>query len=219
MGPTAGIPGTPARAELIALKKKIRLAEDGHRFLKQKRDVQVLELRDMVHRLMVASRELKDLHQRADESVTIAGMMEGALGIEVVAVAVEGNPEFYVHYRNSMGVRLPVYTPVNTKKELVKRGYGLPGTSSVIDETAERYEELVEAVIRTAEIRSGILRILSDVEQTKRRVNALEKLVIPALVSRRDRIAAVHDELEREEFSRLFWMKKKAGRYRSVENP
>jgi V/A-type H+-transporting ATPase subunit D len=95
------------------------------------------------------------------------------------------------------------------RKDLGERGYGLLGTSSVIDEAAEAYEELVASIIELAGHEASIRLILAELGKTSRRVNALEKKVIPELQATKDRIELRRDQLEREEFSRLFFIKKR----------
>ena len=77
------------------------------------------------------------------------------------------------------------------------------GTSTVIDETASAFEELVEAIIESAEIETTMKRLLDEIEKTKRRVNALEFKVIPELTEARDFIKMRLDEMEREELFRM----------------
>jgi len=89
------------------------------------------------------------------------------------------------------------------KKSLVNRGYGLLGTTSVIDEAAEAFEELVDKIIEAAEIETALKRLLDEIESTKRRVNALEFKVIPELTEAGDFIKMRLDEMEREELFRL----------------
>jgi len=89
------------------------------------------------------------------------------------------------------------------KKSLIDRGYGMLGTTSIIDETASAYEDLVEAVIESAEIETTMKKLLDEIESTKRRVNALEFKVIPELTEARDFIKMRLDEMEREELFRL----------------
>jgi len=76
------------------------------------------------------------------------------------------------------------------------------GTSAVIDEAAEAFEDLVEAIIEAAEIETTMKRLLDEIESTKRRVNALEFKVIPELTEARDFIKMRLDEMEREELFR-----------------
>jgi V/A-type H+/Na+-transporting ATPase subunit D len=77
------------------------------------------------------------------------------------------------------------------------------GTSTVIDETASAFEDLVESIIQSAEVETTMKRLLDEIEKTKRRVNALEYKVIPELTGARDFIKMRLDEMEREELFRM----------------
>jgi V/A-type H+-transporting ATPase subunit D len=109
-----------------------------------------------------------------------------------------------------MGVVVPEIASSKVKKGLLERGYGLLGTTSVMDETASSYEDLVEAIIRSAEIETTMKKLLDEIESTKRRVNALEFKVIPELTEARDFIKMRLDEMEREELFRLKKIKARA---------
>ncbi len=94
------------------------------------------------------------------------------------------------------------------KKTLEQRGYGLLGTSSVIDDAADAYEDLLEAIITSAELEGGVKHLLDEIERTRRRVNALEFKVIPELEEIRRLIEDQRDEMERQEWTRLRRIKK-----------
>ena len=102
-----------------------------------------------------------------------------------------------------MGVVVPEIESTKVRKNLTDRGYGVLGTTSIIDETATSFEELVEAIIESAEIETTMKRLLDEIESTKRRVNALEFKVIPELSEARNFIKMRLDEMEREELFRL----------------
>jgi V/A-type H+-transporting ATPase subunit D len=102
-----------------------------------------------------------------------------------------------------MGVVVPEIDSTKVRKSLTDRGYGLLGTTSAIDEAASSYEDLVEAIIESAEIETTMKKLLDEIESTKRRVNALEYKVIPELTEARDFIKMRLDEMEREELFRL----------------
>lgn len=102
-----------------------------------------------------------------------------------------------------MGVVVPDIESSSVKKTVTERGYGILGSSAVIDETATSFEELVEAIIEAAEIETTMKRLLDEIESTKRRVNALEFKVIPELKQARDFIKMRLDEMERDEIVRL----------------
>ena len=202
----------PTRAELLALRKRIILVEHGHRVLKMKQDVLLLELSRLIAEARTHRQAVSGSYARARRAISIAQMMEGSVGIRVAAVSVEDPQKVAVSQRNVMGLSVPVFAAPDAIRPLEERGYGLPATGSVIDEAAEEYERLVVAVVQAAETESALLRVANEAGRTRRKVNALEKRVIPDLVAARDRIIAQREELEREEFSRLFWIKKRKER-------
>jgi len=135
-------------------------------------------------------------------------MMEGATGVLLAALSVETTPIYTARQKNVFGVRLPELEPVMVKKTLDQRGYGILGTSSVIDDAADAYEDLLEAIITSAELEEGVKRLLDDIERTRRRVNALELKIIPELEEARRFIENQRDEMERQEWTRLRRIKK-----------
>ena len=149
--------------------------------------------------------ELLSKYQLAVEMMAVANTVEGAIGVKSAAFSVKEVPEITLKSKNIMGVIVPQIESSKVKKSLVDRGYGVLGTSTVIDETASAFEDLVESIIESAEIETTMKRLLDEIEKTKRRVNALEYKVIPELTAARDFIKMRLDEMEREE---LFRMKK-----------
>ncbi len=131
----------PTGSGLQLVKRKIQIAEKGHRLLKLKRDVLVLDLIKIAKDAHHLKGLVEERYRKARDTIAIAQMMEGSLGLTIVAISVEETPEILAGTRNLMGMRLPVFTSKGVKKELAMRGYGLIGTTSVIDEAAEAYEE------------------------------------------------------------------------------
>jgi len=195
----------PTRSELINLKRKIQLSERGYKILKMKRDGLILEFFKILANAKDSRGELLRRHKRAVEMMALANTVEGAIGVKSAAFSVREVPEITLKSKNIMGVIVPEIESSKVKKSLVDRGYGMLGTSTVIDETASSFEELVESIIQSAEIETTMKRLLDEIEKTKRRVNALEYKVIPELTAARDFIKMRLDEMEREE---LFRMKK-----------
>ena len=193
----------PTRSELINLKRKIRLSERGYKILKMKRDGLILEFFKV---LAVAKDTRGDLTKKylwAVEMMALANTVEGAIGVKSAAFSVKEVPEISLKSKNIMGVIVPEIGSTKVRKSLVDRGYGMLGTSPVIDETATAFEELVESIIESAEIETTMKRLLDEIERTKRRVNALEFKVIPELTEAQDFIKMRLDEMEREELFRL----------------
>lgn len=198
----------PTRSGLLLVRRRLALAERVHRLLSMKLDGMMLELIKLAERAAQERRILEDKYTGAQEMAAIAAMMEGATGVLLAALSVETNPTYTTGHRNIFGVRLPELEPVMVKKTLNQRGYGILGTSSVIDDTADAYEDLLEAIITAAELEGGVRQLLDDIEKTRRRVNALEFKVIPELTELRRFIERQRDEMERQEAVRLRRIKK-----------
>ncbi len=193
----------PTRSELINLKKKIALSERGYKILKMKRDGLILEFFKVLEQAKDTRGDLMEKYERAREMMAVANTVEGTIGVKAAAFSVQEVPAITVASKNIMGVVVPEIDASKVKKGLMERGYGILGTTPVIDETALAFEELVEAIIRSAEMETTMKRLLDEIESTKRRVNALEFKVIPEMTAARDFIKMRLDEMEREELFRL----------------
>ncbi|MDO8840944.1 MAG: V-type ATP synthase subunit D [Methanocalculus sp.] len=193
----------PTRSELIALKRRIKLSERGYKLLKMKRDGLILEFFKILAQAKDTRDELARKYARAQEMIAIADTVEGAIGVKAAAFSVGDVPQIELKSKNIMGVVVPEITSSSVRKSPTERGYGMIGTSSVIDEAADAFEDLLESIIHSAEIETTMKRLLDEIESTKRRVNALEFKVIPELTEARDFIKMRLDEMEREELFRL----------------
>jgi V/A-type H+-transporting ATPase subunit D len=193
----------PTRSELIGLKRKIRLSERGYTILKMKRDGLILEFFNVLDRAKTCREDLQEKYRRAARMSDLANTVEGSISLKAAAFSVKETPSITLRPKNVMGVVVPQIEAAKVRKGLFDRGYGLLATSSVTDETATAYEELVDAIVRSAEIETTMKRLLDEIESTKRRVNALEFKVIPELTEARDFIKMRLDEMEREELFRL----------------
>lgn len=201
----------PTRSELIALKKRIALSERGYKILKMKRDGLIIEFFKILEQAKDSRGMLGERYRKAQEMMALANTVEGAIGVKTAAFSVQEVPDISLSSKNIMGVVVPEIEASKVKKGLIDRGYGLLGTTSVIDETASAFEDLVEAIIESAEIESTMKKLLDEIESTKRRVNALEFKVIPELTEARDFIKMRLDEMERDELSRLKKIKAHSG--------
>jgi len=193
----------PTRSELIDTKRKIKLSQNGYKILKMKRDGLIMEFFRILGQARSCRGDLMKSFGSAQEMMAIANTIEGAIGVKAAAFSVHENPDITLKSKNVMGVVVPVIASTKVRKGIADRGYGVIGTTPVIDDTAKAFEELVEAIIRSAEIETTMKKLLTEIERTKRRVNALEFKVIPELSEARDFIKMRLDEMEREELFRL----------------
>jgi V/A-type H+-transporting ATPase subunit D len=193
----------PTRSELIGLKRKIKLSERGYNILKMKRDGLILEFFNVLEKAKTTREDLQEKYRKASRMSDLANTVEGSINLKAAAFSVKETPSIVLKSKNIMGVVVPQIEASKVRKGLFERGYGLLATSSVMDETATAYEELVDSIVRAAEIETTMKRLLDEIESTKRRVNALEFKVIPELTAARDFIKMRLDEMEREELFRL----------------
>jgi len=193
----------PTRSELIELKKKIKLAGGGHKLLKMKRDGLILEFFELLNKAKDVRSDLDAAYAVANEKIGLAKAVEGTVAIQSTAFALKDIPNIEIASKNVMGVVVPKIESSQIRKNLCKRGYGIIGTSSCLDEAVEAHETLVEKIIVAAEIETAMKKLLDDIERTKRRVNALEFRVIPELTDAERFIELRLEEMERENTFRL----------------
>jgi V/A-type H+/Na+-transporting ATPase subunit D len=193
----------PTRSELIQLKNRIKLSERGYKLLKMKRDGLILEFFKILNQARNVRTELDAAYLRAEEKINLASAVNGMVSVRSVAFTAKESPEISLSGKNIMGVVVPKISSTGVKKTLLERGYGIIGTNSYVDETADAYEDLVEKIITAAELETTMKRLLDEIEKTKRRVNALEFKVIPELTAAMKFIRFALEEMERENTFRL----------------
>lgn len=199
----------PTRMELLNIKNKIKLAEKGHRLLKQKRDVLILEFFAILERAKDLRGNLNTQMADAYRSLAVAEAYHGIFEVENAAMAVSKASNVEITVKNVMGVRVPDIRGRYVTKTAFERGYGVVGTSAKIDEAAGSFEESLATVIELAKTENALKKLLREIEKTKRRVNALEYVVMPRLRRQSKYISMRLDEMERETFFTLKMIKKK----------
>lgn len=199
----------PTRSELIKLKKRIKLAKSGHNLLKKKRDGLVIEFFEIMKRAKTARRELTDAYCTASRRLDMAAALEGSITIKTAAMTVSAAPPVEITPKNIMGVVVPKISWKETGTSVrLSRGY-IRG-SIAIDETIEGYETAVKKIVTAAEVETAMLRLLGEIDKTKRRVNALEFSIIPRMKKQVAFVTLRLEEMERENIFRLKRIKKKS---------
>jgi len=193
----------PTRMELLRLKNRAKLAEKGHRLLKEKRDALIAEFFDILDEARGIRRRAEDSLMDAFRSLSLAQATLGAVRVSDSAVSVRSEIELDVDSRNIMGIMVPVLELSSTKRPLLERGYGIIDTSHQLDDAASKFEDALGVIVQLAEIEKSLQALGEEIKKTKRRVNALEYIVLPRLTATVKYIEMRLDEMERENFFKL----------------
>ena len=199
----------PTRKNLMAIEDRIELSERGHDTLEKKRDGLIMEFMDILDQAQDVRSDMEANYDTAQKKINMARALEGDVTVRGAAAALKEHPEITTESRNIMGVVVPQIESSKVRKSLGERGYGVLGTSARIDEAAEAYEELLESIILAAEVETAMKKMLTEIETTKRRVNALEFKLLPELYDNKDYIDQKLEEQEREEIFRMKKIKDK----------
>ena len=202
----------PTRSELLKVKKQIKLAKSGYSLLKKKRDGLILEFFEVLKKAKTLRQELVEEYKIALEKINVARTIEGDLKVKSIAMAIPEIKEIKLGAKNIMGVKVPKIESSEIKKAFMERGYGVYN-SSAIDEAAAAYEKVVEKILLAAEVETSMRKLLNEIEKTKRRVNALEFVVMPRLQNVLNFIRLRLEEMERENIFRLKRIKAKVQAY------
>lgn len=200
----------PTRSELLNLKKKIKLAKNGHSLLKKKRDGLIMEFFEILKEAKTLRSEMVEAYKEATRSLNIARTQESELYLKSLSLAITKHAEIETETKNVMGIKVPKIEKTDEiKKTISDRGYGILSGSHLIDSAAHGYEKVVEIAIRVAEIEISMTKILNEIEKTKRRVNALEFAVIPEMERAKSFINLRLEEMERDNISSMKHIKAK----------
>jgi V/A-type H+-transporting ATPase subunit D len=202
----------PTRSELLEVKRKIKMTKGGYKILKMKRDGLILEFFKILEEAKQVREQVTKQYDLAMQKIAIASAVDGEIAVKSASFALTERPEIKLRSKNVMGLVVPEIDATSIKKSMDKRGYGVIGVSSYIDEATAAFEDLVETIIKAAEIETTMKKLLDEIEKTKRRVNALEFKVIPELQQAEAFIRLRLEEMERENIFRLKRIKQKAAK-------
>jgi len=207
----------PTRSELMKLKKKIKLAQTGHKLLKKKRDGLILAFFEVLKQAKTIRKELTEEYKKARVRRDMASAIDGFISVKSAAMALKDIPVVEAQRKNIMGVVVPKMKVSEIRKSLQERGYGLVKTSAAIDDAVDSYQKVLEKVVLAAEYETTMIKLLREIDKTKRRVNALEFNLIPKMLKELAFIRLRLEEMERENIFRLKRIKAKTEQHAIVE--
>jgi V/A-type H+-transporting ATPase subunit D len=187
----------PTKSSLFSVKDQLSIAREGFELLEQKREILVMELMRMVEEVKLLEREMD---KRIDSAYGTLKHMFVSVGRQTAKEISAGiRFEYSVREKQGklMGIPLPTLDFEMPKMDLK---YSFMSTFSSCDKTMIEFFELLKLLARMAEIRTMVWRLAKEVRKTQRRVNALEKIVIPDVLETKSFIEGVLEEREREVF-------------------
>lgn len=194
--------------ELTRLKKKLVTATKGHRLLKDKRDELMRQFLDLVREDMDLRIKVEKGIRNANAEFVLAkaGMSEQTLRTAMLVPRQEVFLEETT--RNVMSVSLPVFRPrTRTADQNDIFSYGFAYTSSDLDGAVQSLSDILPDMLRLAEVEKSCQLMASEIEKTRRRVNALEHVIIPETREGIRYITMKLDENERSTQVRLMKVK------------
>ena len=199
---------TPTRMELTKQKKKLVTATRGHKLLKDKRDELMRQFLEMVRENMALREKVEAGIKSANKNFVIAkaGMSEEILRVALMAPKQEVYLE--TSTKNVMSVDIPVFEyKTRTADTNDIYSYGFAFTSSDLDDAVKSLADILPDMLLLAEREKACQLMASEIEKTRRRVNALEHVIIPQAQSNIKYITMKLDENERSTQIRLMKVK------------
>lgn len=196
------------RMELTRLKKKLVTARRGHKLLKDKRD----ELMRIFLELVKENKQLRQKVERgisdSNKAFALAAAMVGEAEVKTALLAPKQSVTVNATKENVMSVEIPRFeykTRTADKSDIYS--YGFAATSSDLDSAVKSLSEVLPDMLRLAEVEKSCALMAAEIEKTRRRVNALEHVMIPEYMEKIKYISMKLDENERSTQIRLLKVK------------
>ncbi len=202
----------PTRMNLINLKKTIAMAQKGHGILKKKREVLVIEFLKLLQKSKNDRSTLLVTMQEGYKTVVTASTYVGNFELEEAALYTPEAAPVGIAIKNIMGVRIPEISRSDAAAPQTLNMFALKSSSLAVDDISDSFARVRDMIVDIAQREQGLKRLVLEIDKTKRRVNALEYIVIPNLRSQSRYISMRLEEIDRDMFSALKHVKKKLDR-------
>lgn len=173
---------TPTRMVLNQMKGRLRTATRGHKLLKDKRDEEMRQFLEIVRFNQTLRTKVEAGLTEAFAAMSMASAVMSPEMLEQSLLYVRQRVELEMGQKNIMSVTVPVYT---FKNQVMDKGamypYGFASTSGALDDALEKMYEVFKDMLELAQVEKTMQLLAEDIEKTRRRVNALEYVMIPEL--------------------------------------
>ncbi len=198
----------PTRMELTRLKGKLKTAQRGHKLLKDKRDELMKQFLDTVREVRALRTRVEEELMQVHGSFTVASALMSGPAMEQALMYPKQSVELDMTFQNVMSVNVPVYhykTRTDDTGDIFP--YGFANTSGELDGAVEALGDVFQSMLKLAQIEKTAQLLAEEIEKTRRRVNALEYVMIPQTQEAIRYISMKLDENDRATTTRLMKVK------------
>ena len=170
----------PTRMELTRLKGKLRTAQRGHKLLKDKRDELMKQFLETVREVRGLRAEVEEELMTVHGAFTVASALMSSEAMEQALIYPKQSVELTMGFQNIMSVNVPVYDfKTKTQSDSDIYPYGFAATSGELDTAVDALGKVFRKMLKLAQVEKSAQLMAEEIEKTRRRVNALEYVVIP----------------------------------------
>ena len=198
----------PTRQELTRLKTRLKTSIRGHKLLKDKRDELMKQFMDVVRENRALRKKVEEGLMKAHGSFTVASALMSTEMLEQSLMYPKQSVELDMTFQNIMSVDVPKYefrTSSQDPGEIYP--YGFAQTSGELDDALQALNRVYSDLLELAQAEKTVQLLAQDIERTRRRVNALEYVVIPENQRNIRYITMKLEENERGNTTRLMKVK------------
>ena len=199
----------PTKSNLLITKEQLAVSTNGYELLEEKREILVRELMSLVEQVKLLEDEIQQAIDEAYPAFKRMLMIDGADQVERISHAIHYDFEMTERVEVVGGMQFETIDVELPKKELF---YSFLGTYANTDDVIVKFFNLLTLLTQMASIRTIVWRLAEEVKRTQRRVNALDKMIIPQATETIKYIESVLEERERENVFVLKALKKKKER-------
>ncbi|HOF84391.1 MAG TPA: V-type ATP synthase subunit D [Treponemataceae bacterium] len=204
----ARLPVAPTKSNLLTMKEQLSIAQDGYDLLEQKREILVMELMQMVEKVKLLENDIEKQIDRAYPSLRNMFMTVGRNRTERVAKTV--NYDYDIREKRVILAGM-TFSTVSVELPRRKLAWSYLNSFADCDKVMIDFFELLRLLTEMASIRTIVWRLAKEVKKTQRRVNALDKQVIPQTRETKTYIESILEERERESIFVLKALKSRSG--------
>jgi len=194
----------PNRMELLRIKKRLVVAKRGYKLLKDKRDALIQVFVRLAKENNTAREELEEKLLKCYAIFSKASSLISKLDLEEALMFPKAKSVTEVSFKNIMSVNVPQY---KLKCEGKYYSYSLVDTTAELDSALKKYHEILTLMLKMAELDKSVTLLADEIEKTRRRVNALEYVIIPDLEETIKFITMKLDEMARSTNSAIMRIK------------